>query len=107
VPAGGPGETDTRAQAAPDVRAAHPGGALVDPAAMEQSLLPSLGLVALVVAMIITLYDMASALRPSTCPECSHCRAIAAAAAREQERLNSEYARRIGLDEDDDHRRLG
>jgi hypothetical protein len=73
---------------------------------METSLLPSVGLLALVVAMIITLYDMGTALKPSTCPDCPHCRALAEAAAREQERLNREYAKRMGLldDEDDDRR---
>lgn len=73
---------------------------------MDQSILSSLGLPALAVAMIFTLYEMADVLKPSTCPECSHCRAIAETAAREQERLNREYARRIGLDEDDDERRI-
>jgi hypothetical protein len=73
---------------------------------MDQSLLPALGLPALAVAMIVTLYDMASARKPVACPECGHCRAVAETAAREQERLNQEYARRIGLDEDDDERRL-
>jgi hypothetical protein len=69
-------------------------------------MLPSVGLLALVVAMIITLYDMGAALKPSTCPDCPHCRARAEAAALEQERLNREYAKRVGLldDEDDDRR---
>jgi hypothetical protein len=75
---------------------------------MDQSLIAPVGLFALIAAMIITLYDMGTALKPSTCPECSHCRSAAAAAAAEQERLNREYAHRIGLDDDeDDDRRIG
>lgn len=74
---------------------------------MDQSLIATLGLIALLLAMLITLYDMGSALKPSTCPECGHCRALAAAAAAEQERLNRDYARRMGLEDDDDDRRIG
>ena len=68
-------------------------------------MLQILGLVALVGAMIITLYDMRTALRPATCAECPHCRSLAAAEAREQERLAQEYSARIGLPEDDDENR--
>jgi hypothetical protein len=72
---------------------------------MDGSIL-QVGLVAAVGAMILTLYDMGSALRPVTCPECTHCRARAEADAREQDRLAREYARRMNLpagdDEDDD-----
>jgi hypothetical protein len=75
---------------------------------MDGSVLAPLGLAALVGAMIITLYDMGVSLRPAACPECSHCRALAEADAAEQERLAREYARRVGLsDEDDDDRRIG
>ena len=75
---------------------------------MDGSLLQPIGLTALVLAMIITLYEMGAALRPATCPECSHCRALAEADAREQERLAREYAKRAGLPDrdDDDHRTL-
>jgi hypothetical protein len=76
---------------------------------MDGSMLQSLGLVSLVMAMLITLYDMGSSLKPATCSECAHCRALAEAEAREQERLSREYARRVGLDDrdEDDHRRIG
>jgi hypothetical protein len=75
---------------------------------MDGSMLQVLGLVALVGAMIITLYDMRSALRPATCAECPHCRTVAEAKAREQERLAREYSASIGLPEDDDEdRRIG
>jgi hypothetical protein len=75
---------------------------------MDGSMLQILGLVALVGAMIITLYEMGTSLRPATCPECSHCRELAEAEARDQERLASEYSKRVGLpDKDDDDRRIG
>jgi hypothetical protein len=72
---------------------------------MEGSILP-IGLVALVGAMIVMVVEMGSSLRPAACPECGHCQARRAAEELEQERLARDYARRIGL-EDDDDRRLG
>ena len=71
-------------------------------------MLAPLGLIALVAAMLITLYEMRTALRPATCPECGHCRTLAASREREQEQLAREYAKRVGLpDEDaDDDRRI-
>lgn len=70
-------------------------------------MLQPIGLAALFGAMVMTLYEMGASLRPAGCPECAHCRSIAEADAREQERLNREYARRAGLpDEDDDDRRI-
>ena len=76
---------------------------------MDVSTLQPIGLAAVVGAMIITLYEMGAALRPVTCPECPHCRAIAEADRREQERLASDYTRRAGLsDKDDsDDRKIG
>lgn len=75
---------------------------------MDGSMLQILGLVALVGAMIITLYEMGASLGPVTCPECSHCRARAEADARDQERLARDYSKRVGLpDKDDDDRRIG
>ena len=73
---------------------------------MDGSILQPVGLIALVIAMIVTLYDMASALRPGTCPECRHCLAIAEDDRVTQERLAREYARSIGLDDEDDGRRI-
>ena len=73
---------------------------------MDGSMLQILGLVALVGAMLITLYDMRSALRPATCAECPHCRNLAEAEALEQERLAREYSARIGLPDEDDDRRI-
>ena len=74
---------------------------------MDGSILP-LAAMALVAAMVVTMYDMASSLKPVRCAECPHCRARAEADAREQERLSREYARRVGLDDrDDDDRTIG
>ena len=70
-------------------------------------MLQPMGLVALVVAMIVTLYDMRSALRPVSCPECPHCQELAAEESRLQDQLAREYARRNGLDGDEDDRRIG
>jgi ferredoxin-like protein FixX len=74
---------------------------------MDGSTLQILALVALVGAMIITLFDMRVALQPASCAECSHCRSLAEAKALEQERLAREYSARVGLPEDnDDDRRI-
>jgi hypothetical protein len=74
---------------------------------MDGSILVPLSLASLVVAMILTLYDMRSSLRPVRCPDCAHCRALVEDEARTQERLTREYARKIGLQDDDDDRRIG
>jgi hypothetical protein len=75
---------------------------------MDGSMLQPLGLGALVVAMILTLYDMGTALRPPACPECRHCEERAREDARRQDQLAHEYARRNGLDiDEDDDRRIG
>ncbi len=74
---------------------------------MDGSMLQSIGLVALVVAMILTLYDMGASLRPAVCSECPHCRQRAEEEARIQEQLSREYARRNRLDiDDEDDRRV-
>jgi hypothetical protein len=85
-----------------------PAGERAEDRAMDISILPGLGLVALVVAMIVTLYDMSASLRPVSCPECPHCQQIAAEDALKQEQLAREYARRNHLPDpdDDDRRRL-
>jgi hypothetical protein len=73
---------------------------------MDGLMLQQVGLVALLGAMVITLYEMGSSLRPASCPECDHCRGRAEADARDQERLASEYAKRAGLPDKDDDRRI-
>jgi hypothetical protein len=75
---------------------------------MDEPMLQAMGLGALVVAMIVTLYEMGVSLRPAVCPECPHCRQLAEDEARLQEQLSSDYAHRNGLDiDDDDDRRIG
>lgn len=74
---------------------------------MDESILQPAALGALLVAMIVTLYEMGASLRPARCRECAHCRAAVAEDARTQERLSREYARRTGLDNEDDDRRIG
>jgi hypothetical protein len=83
---------------------ARPGYGTGQDAAMDGSLLEPLALAALVVAMIVTLYDMRASLRPAACPECRHCRKVAEQETVLQERLAREYARRNHLDDDDDPR---
>jgi hypothetical protein len=74
---------------------------------MDGLMLQQVGLAALLGAMVITLYEMHLSLRPASCPECDHCRGLAEAEARDQERLAREYAERVGLpDKDDDDRRI-
>jgi NADH:ubiquinone oxidoreductase subunit F (NADH-binding) len=74
---------------------------------MDGSMLQGAGIVALAVAMIVTVYDLRMSLSPETCDECPHCRAQADAEAQLQERLAREYAQRHGFDQDDDDRRIG
>ena len=74
---------------------------------MDGSILPGVALLALAIAMFVTLYDLRPSLEPEHCPECPHCRARADEERREQDRLAREYARRHGLDDRDDDRRIG
>jgi hypothetical protein len=75
---------------------------------MDVAMLQPLGLGAVIVAMVVTAYDMSASLRPTACPECRHCRQRAEEEARLQDHLAGEYARRHGLDiDEDDDRRIG
>jgi hypothetical protein len=75
---------------------------------MDASTLQVFGLIALAVAMTITLFEMRLSLQPETCPECPHCQARLEAERRLQEDLARQYARRHGLErDDDDDRRIG
>jgi len=67
-------------------------------------MLQSAGLIALAVAMILTVYDLRASLAPETCDECPHCRARKEEDRRRQEELAREYARKNGLDQDEEHR---
>jgi hypothetical protein len=75
---------------------------------MDQTALMPIALVALVVAFIVTAFEMRLSIAPDTCPECPHCRARAAEEAARQRDLDGAYARSNGLDRDeDDDRRIG
>jgi len=67
-------------------------------------MLQSAGLIAIAVAMILTIYDLRASLEPETCAECPHCLARKEANRRRQEELAREYARKNGLDQDEEHR---
>lgn len=73
---------------------------------MDASVLQPLVLIAVAIAIVVTLYEMGQSLRPPACPECGHCRALAEHEAETQERLAREYARRVGLDDEIDDRRI-
>ena len=70
---------------------------------MDGSLL-QVGLVAAIGAMVLTMYEMGAALRPVSCPDCPHCKARAIEEAQQQEVMAREYARRMGLDDEDSDR---
>ena len=74
---------------------------------MDGSILQGAGLLAIAVAMVVTLFEMRLSLQPERCAECPHCRARAEAQRLEEERLAREYSRRHGLDDPDDDRRIG
>jgi hypothetical protein len=72
---------------------------------MDGSVL-QVGLIATMAALVLTMYEMGTSLKPVTCPECSHCRARAEADRLEQERLARDYARRMNLPHDEDDERI-
>ena len=74
---------------------------------MDCTILQGAGLLAIAIAMVVTLFEMRVSLLPERCAECPHCRGIADAERREQEQLAREYARRHHLDDPDDDRRIG
>jgi hypothetical protein len=81
---------------------------------MDTSMAPLI-LVALVAGMAGTWMELRNSLKPQTCDQCPHCRAIlvqqrqqAAAEERRQRALSSWYARRHGVDDgEDDDRTIG
>lgn len=64
-----------------------------------------LALVAAIVALIVTFYELRASLAPASCSECPHCRALATERAERERELQTWYARERGLDRDDDENR--
>jgi hypothetical protein len=75
---------------------------------MDQTGLLPVALIGLVVAFFVTAFEMQVSLTPDSCPDCPHCRALAAEREARQSELDRAYARSQGLDRDeDDDRRIG
>jgi hypothetical protein len=73
---------------------------------MEASTIQVVGVIALAIAMVMTLFELRLSLQPDTCAECPHCQARLEAERRLQEDLARQYERRHGLgrDDEDDHK---
>jgi hypothetical protein len=74
---------------------------------MDSLITQPITLVALAAAIIVTAYEMRTALEPAHCPECPHCRAAALEREARQRDLQRDYARRNHIEEDDDDRLIG
>ena len=75
---------------------------------MDPQVMPYVVFISLLVAIVVTLYEMGHSVQPDTCPECPHCQAVAAERERVDEELSRTYAREHGLlPDEDDHRRIG
>ena len=74
---------------------------------MESLITQPVTLIAIAAGIIVTAYEMRTSLEPVNCPECPHCRAAALEREARQHDLQEQYARRHGLDDKDDDRRIG
>ena len=75
---------------------------------MEGSTIQMVGVIALAIAMVVTLFEMRLSLQPDTCSECPHCKARLDAERRLQEDLARQYEIRHGLRHDDeDDKKIG
>jgi hypothetical protein len=74
---------------------------------MESLITQPVTLIALAAAIVVTAYEMRTALEPVECKECPHCQAAAIERAAHQQDLQDQYARRHRIDSDDDDRRIG
>jgi hypothetical protein len=74
---------------------------------MDSLLMQPITLIALAAGIVVTAYEMRTALEPVHCPECAHCRAAALEREARQQDLQEQYARRNRLDDEDDDRRIG
>jgi hypothetical protein len=69
---------------------------------MDSLVMQPITLVALATAIVVTAYEMRTALEPVHCPECPHCLAAAREREAQQQELADQYARRNGLKRNDD-----
>jgi hypothetical protein len=75
---------------------------------MDPTIIQPLAVLAILVAMTITGYEMHASLQPVSCAECPHCRALVAERERRDEELATWYAHSQGIDsKDDDDRTIG
>jgi hypothetical protein len=74
---------------------------------MDSLLMQPITLIALAAGIVVTAYEMRTALEPVHCLECPHCRAAALEREARQQDLQEQYARRNRLDDEDDDRRIG
>jgi hypothetical protein len=80
---------------------------LNDRVGVESLITHPITLVTLAIGIVVAAYEMRTALEPVHCPECPHCLEAARRRASEERSLQEEYARRHGLDREDDDRRIG
>jgi hypothetical protein len=74
---------------------------------MDTSLLPAAAIAAFA-AIGVMAYELRASLAPPSCPDCPHCQALAEDRAQRERELATWYARKHGLDGDeDDDRRIG
>jgi hypothetical protein len=61
-----------------------------------------IALLAAIVAIVVSVYELRASLSPAVCSECPHCRSAAAERQRRDQELQDWYARKHGLDLDDE-----
>ncbi|HET7678034.1 MAG TPA: hypothetical protein VFK38_09295 [Candidatus Limnocylindrales bacterium] len=59
-----------------------------------------------IVATALALYELQASRKPAFCEECGHCRQRRAEEERQQAALAEDYARRMGLRDEDENRSL-
>ncbi|HEX5014517.1 MAG TPA: hypothetical protein VFV72_10200 [Candidatus Limnocylindrales bacterium] len=74
---------------------------------MDNLFMQPVTLIVLAAGIIAAAYELRTSLEPVNCPECPHCREAAYERARQQRELQEQYARRNGIDGDDDDRTIG
>jgi hypothetical protein len=74
---------------------------------MDSLIMSPITLVALATGIVVAAYELRTSLEPVQCPECPHCRAAAIERQARQHDLQDQYARRHGIRDEDDDRRIG